>query len=73
MCDDSEVFDDEKVVVVSIDADPKVLEGLDKIKHSSKDMNKLYDWIKLNLNDLLKQWNREIEISEFLKRMKKVN
>ena len=57
---------------VSIDKDnPKVLAG--KVKIKERDLNKVFEWIKLNYDLLMEHWNGEIDSYEFVDKMRKLN
>ena len=47
---------------IEISENPKILSGMQNIK--DKDMNIIYDFIKRNLDLLLKHWNEEIDTDE---------
>lgn len=70
--DKKDKFVQRESAVVSISMDPKVLEGLKNIKHSSKDMNKLFEWIKLNFETLMKQWNRTSNMNHTRSELKRI-
>jgi len=57
---------------VSIAENPKVVAG-DQGEISSKDLKKVFSFIGLNLDSLLKLWNLEITEKEFLLTMREYN
>ena len=58
-----------KYIPVSIEADPKILAGSLPDKYFSA----LSAWISLNLDILMKHWNREITTMELFRSVKKLD
>jgi hypothetical protein len=56
---------------VSISDNPKIVAG-DEGKISTADLKKVFDWIFLNKETLLKYWNNELLTDELIEQIKKV-
>jgi hypothetical protein len=56
---------------VSVSENPKVLTG-EQRDISNNDLQKVFSWIKLNLEPLLKYWNAELTTDEFGELLKKL-
>ena len=57
-------------VSISIDDDPKIVEG--ECNLGKDEMDLIYRWIKINKKILLQHWFQKIATDEYIKRMKKV-
>ena len=62
----------DNTIPISIDKEnPQILTKTVQLKLPQKDFKKLYDFIKDNYDLLIKFWNQEIDIFEFMSDMKK--
>lgn len=57
---------------ISISDNPKIVAG-DEGKITSSDLKKVFDWIILNKETLLKYWNNELLTDELIELIKKVD
>lgn len=58
------------LVPISISNNPKILSKNTKLKISQSDFEELRQWIIRNKENLLKLWNNEIDVGDFLDSMK---
>lgn len=62
----------EDTISILIDKDnPKVIASNSNLKQ--KDLNKIFKWIKINYDLLMKHWNQEIDTIDFIQQMKEIN
>ena len=64
-------FDIRAWVPVSIEDEPKILVKNTKLNISGKDLDKVFEWIKLNKQGLLDHWYHKISTFDFFQIMKR--
>jgi hypothetical protein len=61
-----------ELIPMSIEKHPRILVKTKLPELSSKDIEKIKKWIKLNHDDLIKLWNGTMSVKQFVPRMKMV-
>ncbi len=70
----SDKISDSELIPISISKDPKILIknfSIDDLKISKKEFDEIRNWIIKYYEDLMKYWNKEIDIIDFTSVIKK--